>query len=440
MRDIIVLAIILGAIPICFFSPYFGVLMWTWIAYFNPHRFTWDYAYHFPVAWVVAIPTLAGMMLTRKTNRGLLTRETALLLGLWVWFTITWAYAMHNPMFADHAVPATTQLQRVSKILLMTVVTILLVTSHKKLKYLCMVVALSIGALGLKGAIFGFRTSGESRVWGAPDSFLADNNDMALATNMALPIIFFLARDQERLWVKLLLRLLFVCGIITVILTYSRGGLLGLAVVLTAISIKSKHKIVGLALLLVCLFLILSYAPPQWMMRMEGFLHGSLDTSAEGRLNAWRFAWVLASHYPITGGGFETFTPELFGRLTPELRFAGPHSVYFQLLGEQGFVGLGLFLLLLGCCWRTLRRLRARARKIPSLGWTVSYSHMLEASLLGYLVSGAFLPRAYFDFYFQLIAMTIILKVLSRREVALEAAAPEPAPLIADVAEEVAVT
>jgi probable O-glycosylation ligase (exosortase A-associated) len=435
MRDIIVLAIILGSIPICFFRPYFGVLMWTWIAYFNPHRFTWDYAYHFPVAWAVAIPTLVGMMFIRKTNRGLLMRETVLLLCLWAWFAITWMYATHQPIFGGHAVAATLQLQRVSKILLMTGVTILLVTSHKKLKYLCMVVALSIGALALKGAIFGIRTGGASRVWGPPDSFLGDNNDLALATNMALPIIFFLARDEERRWLRLLLRLLFVCGILCVVLTYSRGGLLGLAVVLTAITVKSKRKSVGLALLLVCGFLILTFAPPPWMMRMQTFLQGSLDTSAEGRLNAWRFAWVLASHYPITGGGFETFTPDLFARFTPQLRFAGPHSVYFQLLGEQGFVGLSLFLLLLGCCWLTLRRLRTQSRGVPDLGWMAAYSHMLEASLLGYLVSGAFLPRAYFDFYFQLIAMTIILKVLYRREVA-RAAAPEPAPLVAEVAEE----
>ena len=38
MRDVLILGIILGSLPLCFFRPYFGVLMWTWIAYFNPHR------------------------------------------------------------------------------------------------------------------------------------------------------------------------------------------------------------------------------------------------------------------------------------------------------------------------------------------------------------------------------------------------------------------
>ena len=57
MRDLIVLAIVFLSVPIALFRPYYGVLVWVWIAYFNPHRFTWTYAYNFPVAMTIAIPT-----------------------------------------------------------------------------------------------------------------------------------------------------------------------------------------------------------------------------------------------------------------------------------------------------------------------------------------------------------------------------------------------
>ena len=40
MRDLFLLVIILGSVPIAFFEPFYGVLVWTWIAYFNPHRYT----------------------------------------------------------------------------------------------------------------------------------------------------------------------------------------------------------------------------------------------------------------------------------------------------------------------------------------------------------------------------------------------------------------
>ncbi len=421
MRDLIVLAIILGSIPACYFSPYFGVLMWTWVAYFNPHRFTWGMAYNFPVAAVIAAPTLLGLLIRGKPNRPFLVRETALLLLLWMWFGVTFLYAMHVPMFSDHVDAGRDVLMRVCKIFLMTFVTILLVNSRKRLYWLLLVIALSFGILAIKGTLFGIRTGGEFRVWGPPDSFVADNNDFGLAVCMTLPMMFFLARETTNRWLRLLLRLSFLCSIVTIVLTYSRGAMLGLAAVLTAIAIKSNRKAIGVVLLIICLVFVLSFAPSAWMTRMDTFLHGKLDSSAQGRLNAWQFAWALALHYPLTGGSFETFTPQLYERFTPQFSFAGPHSIYFQMLGEQGFVGLGIFLILLVSCFLTLRRVRRFARTVPALAWMIPYTHMLEAGLVGYVVSGAFLPRGYFDLYYQIVSATIILKILCHREIILNA-------------------
>src|SRR5260370_851170 len=106
----------------------------------------------------------------------------------------------------------------------------------------------------------------------------------------------------------------------------------------------------------------------------------------------------------------------------------GPHSIYFQMLGEQGFVGLGLFLLLLGSCWFSLRKIQRRAHEQPSQVGLENYSKMLQTSLLAYMVSGAFLALAYFDLLYQLVAATIILKILYRRqaEAALQQSEVEP--------------
>jgi probable O-glycosylation ligase (exosortase A-associated) len=418
MRDIFVLAILFGSVPLCFINPYFGILMWNWVAVFNPHRFTYGFAYHFPVAYVVALPTMAGMLFTRKINRNIFNRECIILLLLWVWFAITIVYAANVPIFSQHIEPGMGQLLRVSKVLFVTFLTILLVTSRERLRNLYLVLAISIGVLAVKGAVFGARTGGEARVWGPPDSFLADNNDLALATNMALPILFFLAAEEKRRWLRIALRIAFVCGIISVLLSYSRGGLLGLVIVLGAVALTSRHKLLAGAFLLACATLVFSYAPDKWMDRMGGLYHGNIDRSAEGRLNAWEFAIVLTKHYPLTGGGFETFTPDLFQRYTPSLFFAGPHSIYFQTLGEQGYVGLALFLGLLGSCWRSLWRLSRLAKRVPSLKWTGPYAYMLGSSLLAYMVSGAFLPRAYFDFFYTLVATLIVMKLICEKELA----------------------
>lgn len=446
MRDLLLFIIIAISIPISFFRPYFGILMWTWITFFNPHRYTWGFMYNFPIAAVIAVPTLVGCLFTTNINKQFLKRETVLLAVLWIWFGITFLHAMQIPLFQGHILDAKLEWVRVSKVLLITFTMVLLVTSHQRLKSLVMVTAMSFGLLAIKGAIFGFRTGGESRVWGPPDSFIADNNSFALAVNMSLPMLLFLARDEKRRSYRLLLYLAFACGVLSVVLTYSRGGLLGLAAVLFAISYKSRYKLVSVFLVALSFFAVITFAPPQWMNRMEGLVHGDVDMSGHQRLVSWGTSWNFAMDYPITGGSFNALPDvELFQRYQPEplpggFLSSGPHSIYFQMLEEQGFVGLALYLILVASCWASLLGLRRHAARAPSTQWIVPYTHMIEVSLFGFLVSGAFLGLANFDLFYQLIAMVVILKMLYRADVPVSVPVPSVESEPIDMVEETLVT
>jgi putative inorganic carbon (HCO3(-)) transporter len=422
MRDILLLLIIAGSIPICLLRPYYGVLMWFWVSYFNPHRYTWDFAYNLPVALMVAIPTLLGLLFAKVSMRSLRVSESLLLIALWAWYTITYMYARGVPMFAGHMADANYEMNHISKIILMTLVMIVVITSRERLYGVMLVTGGSLGLLALKGAIFGARTSGASRVFGPPDSFLADNNAFGLAINVCLPILFFLARAERRRWLRLLLYLCFVSGIVSVLLTYSRGGLLGLTMVLGMIMLRSRHKILAAFAATAAVFIILALAPPAWMNRMGRFAEGNLDATANQRLVSWETAWNFSHDFPITGGSFDAL-PDIyiFQRYQPRalpdgLLASGPHSIYFQLLADQGFVGLTLFLLLLASCFFTLFRIRRIARKVPEANWLVDYSLMIEIALLGFLTSGAFLGFVYLDLIYQIIGITAVLQVLLRKE------------------------
>jgi putative inorganic carbon (HCO3(-)) transporter len=441
MRDFIVMAIIVGSAPLCLISPYFGVLMWYWVTYFNPHRFTWGFAYAFPVALVIAVPTLIGTVFARKSLRALLTSEGLLLLALWAWYTITYIHATTVPFFVGHMKDAQYEMSHVSKILLMSFVTILMISTRERLKAMMMVTAGSLGLLAVKGTLFGLRTGGESRVWGPPDSFLTDNNAFALAMNMCLPILYYLAREEKNRWMRLALRICFVCCILSVLLTYSRGGMLGLIAVLAAITLKGRHKIRGAGLILASIGLLITFAPGAWMDRMGQFAQGNLDTSADERLVSWGTSWHFAHDYPVTGGGFDALPDvNIFQRY--ELRplpdgfpSSGPHSIYFQLLADHGFVGLGLFLLLIGSCIRTLYRVRSAARRIPGARWLVAYTQMVEIAILAFLTSGAFLGFVYLDVIYQMIGVVVILKILIR-ELALAARREQDEPPIPSLQQE----
>ena len=203
MRDFIILAIILGSVPFCFQRPFFGVLMWTWIAYFSPHRYAWSSTvYYFPVAMVVAIPTLLGMLFARKMNRNILTRESGLILADWLWMGVTLVVAAQVPLFAGHISDGINTLLQITKILVMTFVTMLLVNSKSRLRQLVLVMAFSLGMRAVWVSIFGIQTGGEFRVYGPHDTFLADNNDFALGLNMMLPLLYFMISGEKKKWIR----------------------------------------------------------------------------------------------------------------------------------------------------------------------------------------------------------------------------------------------
>src|SRR5579872_5135962 len=184
MRDYVVLALIFASVPVALFDPYLGVLVWNWIAFFNPHRYTWSFAYNFPVAQVVGAPTLLGIFLSRsKTNRPFFVRETVLLFLFWIWCGAIVIYCNQTPELSGHSQEAVSHFVEVSKILLMTFVAVLLVTSRDKLRWLVVVVSLSLGIRAIIALNFEFVTGGQSRVYGPPGTFISENNAFGLALN-----------------------------------------------------------------------------------------------------------------------------------------------------------------------------------------------------------------------------------------------------------------
>jgi len=92
-------------------------------------------------------------------------------------------------------------------------------------------------------------------------------------------------------------------------------------------------------------------------------------------------------------------------------RFQGAHSSYFSVLGEHGFVGLFLFLMLGFVSWRTGAWVMKYAADSDSLTWARDLAGMIQVSLMGFAVGGAFLSLAYFDLLYHLVALLVLLKL-----------------------------
>lgn len=416
IRGILLITLFLGSLPVCFFRPFYGLFLWTVVAFVNPQVYTWGAASAFPWAVACGVPTLLGMLVFSKGWRRLVSREALLLVGLWLWFTVTTLISTSTPLFAHHAGDTWYRWQFVSKILLMTMATLVIVEDFRQLHVFMRVLAGCFGVFVAKGFPFVVLTGGQHRVYGPPNSMIADNNDFGLALNMTVPLFFYLAQIEEKPWVRGLFWALFAMSIPTIFFTYSRGALVGLIAVMTAMLLQSRQRLLLVPALLIGLIAALVFAPAKWTERMDPTKKGAIDKSAESRLNAWSFAWRLSQDFPVTGGGFATFTPQLFARYGPDATdIHGAHSVYFQVLGEHGFVGLLLYLSLAFSCQAAAWRLRRRAREEldPEV---IAYADMLRFAMIGFLVSGLFLGRAYFDYYFALVASLAVLRDLAWRE------------------------
>ncbi|RMH37803.1 MAG: putative O-glycosylation ligase, exosortase A system-associated [Nitrospirae bacterium] len=407
LRDAFVILVVIGSLPLCFLKPWFGVLMWSWLGYMNPHRLTWGMAYSMPFAQMVGIATLAGLVLGRERLRVIVSREVVLLVALWGWFLITTIFST----YPDDAWPF---LWKVSKIFLMTFVTIIAIQDKQKLKWLLYVIALSIGFYGLKGGIWAILTGAKERVLGPPGSFIAGNTEIGLALVMVLPLLIFLRRDESRPWLRHLLLGTGVLSVVAILSTYSRGALLALIAVLGMIFLKSRTKVLTLAVIIVATPIVLTMLPQKWFERMETIDPDKKESSAMQRLDAWTMAFYLALDNPVFGAGFRCFTPEMYERYYPEamVKRVDAHSIVFQVLAEHGFIGIGLYLGLMASTFLSLRRIIRIARRDPSRRWMLHYAQMLEAGLVGFLVGGLFLSRSYFDLYYHFVAAAVILQRL----------------------------
>jgi hypothetical protein len=81
-------------------------------------------------------------------------------------------------------------------------------------------------------------------------------------------------------------------------------------------------------------------------------------------------------------------------------------------MGEQGFIGLALFLMLGLFALSTCSRIIKQTKHDPEMQWMRNLAAMMQVSLIGYAVSGAFLGLAYFDYYYALLAIVVGMTVV----------------------------
>jgi putative inorganic carbon (hco3(-)) transporter len=408
MRDYALVLLVLGLVPLILYRAWIGALAWTWIGLMNPHLYTWDLR-AFPFAQVIGIAFLAGWVIAR--DKKMIPTDVGVVFMCLLLLFIT----LKNP-FAWNQGVAWEKWGQYVKVVggALLIGTVIYTPSN--------------GSDGFSGSCC-FRSAsstvceeGSSRLAPAGTTSCKDRTQLhrrqhaprrgpadgrfrcssrSCATRRAGGGGWVRSRGM---WLTLL----------AILFTYSRGAWLGLIVVVGLLFLQSKRKALLLAILI----------PWNRAGRVDsGQALRAGDTIAEYREDSVGHAAApgmgrrvnVASRHPLGSGFILDATP--VGTWMSYANFHHPaftranaaHSIYFQMLGDHGFGGLALFLMVVFGTFLTLARVRSRVRGDPEKAWLGHYATALMIGLAGYCVSGAFVSLAYFDLFYTFVILSGIL-------------------------------
>lgn len=425
MRDLLVMAVIYGSLPVIVFRPYIGLLVYCWLAFMRPQDMAWGMSRVLPLSQWVALAMLAGILLTLgREQLATFKQQTIYLILLAGWISLSTANAL---------VPWLTEATYgyYWKAVLIAVLTTGLVRDRRRFRILLMLVAFSIGFLGAKRGLFGLLRGGV-RYHDGPGGFMNDNNAFALALNMVLPLLVGIAVVEKEKILKIVGWTMAGLCLLTILFTFSRGGLLTLCLITPLLIWRSRQRLLVGAVLAIGLSAFLFFTSDsftaEYTERASTITDYEEDRSAMGRLEAWNTSWRVFLDYPWTGVGPNNFAVvHPVYSPNPEV-FRVSHNMYLQLLSECGFPALLFFLATVGSTLWGLQKLRAET---STQAWAETYARMFQISILAYLAGSVFLNTAYNELIYELIGLSISLEVIARTapaEEGMPAVAPDGVP------------
>ena len=398
-------------------------LLWGWFGLIAVQGYLYGFMREAPYVQVFALIALLLLLLGKdKEKLPYKADGTSLLMVM---------FGVHCVLSATFAYPGLARnwelCTNVLKTLLFCLVMPLVVTKRYRLHAVIVMVTIGVSFHGLIDGLKFLASGGAHRAIG--NFKYGDNNHFAMVLIMGMPLLLYLYQYSKNKLARSGFLGVFFLSCLGVVATGSRGALITLFAVGGWLALISRKKLRYLFTALLAAVLIVSLAPEHWTTRMSTIETAEQDSSFMGRVIAWKRASAIALDYPVLGGGFHAGqAPQLFQQYnykqgllgfvsTPPGSYpAASHSIYFEVLGDLGFIGLFWFLLLVFYPILLRRRIRLLAySRGKEYDWARDCSDMLAASMVAFLVGGAALSAAYFELpYIIVMIMQMLLFILER--------------------------
>ncbi len=404
MRDLLILMVILASLAATLRYPFAGVLTWAWFTLMTPNQLGFG-VFGLPLNLIIAATTIGSIVINGELKRFRLDGVTVALVLFAFWLTISQSFSLAGDVSAEYY-------DRFIKTLLFALIAVQLTATRLRAHALLWMLVIGIGFFGFKGGLFTLATLGQHRVQGLVDTVLEDNNHLGIAMATTLPLIIYLREQAARPVIRHALAGLFVLTLIAILGTHSRGAFVSMVVFGGFYWLYSRHKVAIFAALCVVMVPAIAFMPSKWTERMSTIRTAGEDESFMGRVTVWKVNWRFAEQNPITGAGLRVpYEDDLVRQVAPELVdkriAAAAHSIYFEILGGTGFVGLFLFLSVLGAALLTamITAHRGAGSKPNEATWNGRFAHYAQVSLATFCVGGMSVSMEMWDGYWMLIAL-----------------------------------
>jgi probable O-glycosylation ligase (exosortase A-associated) len=428
MRDLALLAAYGSFLVFGVAAPFIFALGYVWVDAFRPQEVAYGLLTGLPVAMLMGVAAIGGWLLLDRRDPprpGLILVLTALF-AVWVtlstafwavvpstaWWKWDWAFkTIVFSAFIPFAFRSRVQIEAFLQIYLFAIAAHFLPFAGKTI---------------IGGGGYG-RTLGLIQ----GNSGIAEGATLAAVTLMFVPIVLFLRRHTRLLPRGRVTNLLYVGLVVACIVaavgTYQRTALVGMGVLAVFVLIQSRRKWLAGAMIGLGMAGLAFLTTDAWNTRIATIGEYRQESSALTRLLVWDWTLGFVRENPF-GGGFGTSEiSRIEPPPAPGESYAEPvigrafHSVYFEILGEQGWVGLAIFFGLVGASLLAYREVIRRAGPIAELAWAMDLAKALRTSLVVLLVCGAFIGIAFQPMFYYLFGLSAALLNQVRRSVVLMA-------------------
>lgn len=396
-------------------SPYLALYTVIFIDILKPQNLSYGFLAGAPLSLVVTTVLLISIVLKIKDiQRPKHLGITALLIIFILWITYTTTIAQFQG-------PAWFKYDYVIKTIIMTLAIPFILNTRLKVEVALCAIAAGVSYYVIIG---GLRTALGQGGYGMPlvptrlgDSEIVETSTLSMVAVFTIPILLYIRNHslfKNRIpFLRHIAIFLTVCCLFTVMGTYARTGLVGLATLLLLVFLSSKQKLKIAFFSILVATALLFFASDDYISRMQTLENATEESSALGRILVWRWTIDYVNERPMTGGGFDSYIANagelnqyLQSGVSVNLKPNQPkafHNIFFEVLGEQGYVGLFIYLLLIFWTCKLNWQLSRDKSADPALR---ALAQTLQYALIVYCVCGMFIGVAYAPWVFYFIGIS----------------------------------